>query len=168
MPLRFSTSPSRNDRAGSLRDGSSMARILPFVTHTSSVSAILLEIKRRSNGSSLLFPNPATGRSYHASPIQQDYIRRVGWCLVACPLCAAAPPQWLPFTPPLTVVATSSRSGYWPRSARTVFLVSSTSSPNQIVLHRPVETARLCGKSRPAINPTQRRAGGACFTGEKK
>ncbi len=54
-------------------------------------ATILLEIKRRSNGSSPLFPNPATGRSYHASPIQQDYIRRAGWCLVACPRCGAAP-----------------------------------------------------------------------------
>jgi integrase len=54
-------------------------------------ATILLETKRRSNGSSLLFPNPATGLSYHASPIQQDYIRRAGWCLVACPRCEAAP-----------------------------------------------------------------------------
>jgi integrase len=54
-------------------------------------ATILLEIKRKSNGSGLLFPSPATGRSYHASPIQQDYIRRAGWCLVACPGCGAAP-----------------------------------------------------------------------------
>jgi hypothetical protein len=45
-------------------------------------ATVLLEIKRKSNGSGLLFPNPATGLSYHASPIQQDYIRRAGWCLV--------------------------------------------------------------------------------------
>ena len=54
-------------------------------------ATILLEIKRKSNGSGLLFPSPATGRSYHASPIQHDYIRRAGWCLVACPGCGAAP-----------------------------------------------------------------------------
>jgi len=39
MPLRFTTSPSRNNRAGSQRDELPLARILPFVTHTSSVSA---------------------------------------------------------------------------------------------------------------------------------
>jgi integrase len=31
-------------------------------------ATVLLEIKRKSNGSDLLFPSPATGRSYHASP----------------------------------------------------------------------------------------------------
>ena len=35
--------------------------------------------------------SPKTRRCYHASPIQQDYIRRAGWCLVACPECGAAP-----------------------------------------------------------------------------
>jgi integrase len=54
-------------------------------------ATILLEIKWKSSGSGLVFPNPTTGRSYHASPIQQDYIRRAGWCLVACPRCEAAP-----------------------------------------------------------------------------
>ena len=62
-------------------------------------ATILLEIKRKSNGSGLLFPSPATGRSYHASPIQQDYIRRAGWCLVVCPSCSALPgrhaPKWI-------------------------------------------------------------------------
>jgi integrase len=47
--------------------------------------------KTKSNGSELLFPSPVTGHCYHASPIQQDYIRRAGWCLVACPVCKAAP-----------------------------------------------------------------------------
>ncbi|MGC9225068.1 MAG: zinc finger domain-containing protein [Terracidiphilus sp.] len=28
---------------------------------------------------------------YDASPIQQDWIRRAGWCLVACPECGAVP-----------------------------------------------------------------------------
>ena len=54
-------------------------------------AAILLDLKLKSNGSELVFPSPATGRPYHASPIQQDYIRRAGWCLVACPECNAAP-----------------------------------------------------------------------------
>lgn len=53
-------------------------------------ATVLLEIKRKSKGADLLFPSPATGLSYHASPIQQDYIRRAGWCLVACPACGAA------------------------------------------------------------------------------
>ena len=54
-------------------------------------ATILLEIKRKSSGSGLVFPSPATGHSYHASPIQQDNIRRAGWCLVACPSWGAAP-----------------------------------------------------------------------------
>lgn len=53
-------------------------------------ATVLLDLKRQSNGSELLFPSPVTGRSYHACPIQQDYIRRAGWCLVACPKCGAA------------------------------------------------------------------------------
>lgn len=52
---------------------------------------MLLDLKRKSNGSDLLFPSPVTGHPYHACPIQQDYIRRAGWCLVACPECNAAP-----------------------------------------------------------------------------
>ena len=54
-------------------------------------AGVLLDLNRRSNGSELVFPSPATGRPYHASPIQQDYIRRAGWCLVACPECNASP-----------------------------------------------------------------------------
>ena len=54
-------------------------------------AGVLLELKLRSSGSDLLFPSPVTGRPYHASPIQQDYIRRAGWCLLACPECGAAP-----------------------------------------------------------------------------
>jgi len=42
-------------------------------------ATILLENKRKSSGSGLVLPSPAAGRSYHASPIQQDYIRRAGW-----------------------------------------------------------------------------------------
>jgi len=37
--------------------------------------------------SDLLFPSPVTGRHYHASPIQQDYIRPAWCCLVTCPTC---------------------------------------------------------------------------------
>lgn len=44
-------------------------------------ASFLLDLKRKSNGSALVFPSPVTGRSYHASPIQQDWIRRAGWWL---------------------------------------------------------------------------------------
>lgn len=54
-------------------------------------ASVLLELKRKSKGSDLLFPSPVTGHPYHACPIQQDYIRRAGWCLVECPECGAAP-----------------------------------------------------------------------------
>ncbi len=39
MPLLFSTSPSRNTVSGALTEGLSLAKILPFVTHPSSVAA---------------------------------------------------------------------------------------------------------------------------------
>jgi integrase len=42
----------------------------------------------------ILFPSPVTGRHYHASPIQQDYIRPAGCCLVACPKCGAEAGVW--------------------------------------------------------------------------
>ena len=54
-------------------------------------AGLLLELKRKSTGSSLVFPSPITGRSYHASPIQQDWIRRAGWCLIECAECGASP-----------------------------------------------------------------------------
>jgi integrase len=41
-----------------------------------------------------VFPSHLTGRPYHASPIQQDYIRPAGCCLVACPKCSAVPGTW--------------------------------------------------------------------------
>jgi integrase len=44
--------------------------------------------------SDLLFVSPVTGRHYHASPIQQDYIRPAGCCLVACPKCGAEAGVW--------------------------------------------------------------------------
>jgi integrase len=55
------------------------------------VGTKLLDWKRKTNGSGLLFPSPVTGHSYDASPIQQDWIRRAGWCLVECPECGATP-----------------------------------------------------------------------------
>ncbi len=53
----------------------------------------LLDWKRASKGteSGLVFPSHVTGGCYHASPLQQDWIRRAGWCLVDCPECGAAP-----------------------------------------------------------------------------
>lgn len=44
--------------------------------------------------SDILFPSPVTGRHYHASPIQQDYLRPAGCCLVACPKCGAEVGAW--------------------------------------------------------------------------
>ncbi|HXU17638.1 MAG TPA: hypothetical protein VN708_21055 [Terriglobales bacterium] len=56
-------------------------------------ATLLLEWKRISNAkeTGLVFPSHVTGRCYHASPLQQDWIRRAGFCLVACPECGAAP-----------------------------------------------------------------------------
>lgn len=42
----------------------------------------------------LVFASPITGRNFHASPIQQDYIRTAGCCLVPCPKCSAALGTW--------------------------------------------------------------------------
>lgn len=52
---------------------------------------ILLEWKLKSAKSDWIFPGPKTARCYHASPIQQDWIRRAGWCLVSCPECGTPP-----------------------------------------------------------------------------
>lgn len=38
-----------------------------------------------------VFPSHVNGQPYHASPIQQDYIRPAGCSLVRCPKCGAAP-----------------------------------------------------------------------------
>jgi integrase len=56
-------------------------------------ASILLDWKRASNAGDvgLVFPSHITGRCYHASPLQQDWIRRAGWCLVTCPECGAGP-----------------------------------------------------------------------------
>ncbi len=55
-------------------------------------ATVLLDWKLASNGadSGLVFPSHVTGQCYHASPLQQDWIRRAGFCLVACPDCGAA------------------------------------------------------------------------------
>lgn len=45
-------------------------------------------------GLDLVFASPATGRHYHAAPIQQDYIRPAGWCLVECQKCRAGIGVW--------------------------------------------------------------------------
>jgi integrase len=45
-------------------------------------------------GSELVFPSSSTGRHYHTAPVQQDYIRPAGCCLVVCPKCGAAPGVW--------------------------------------------------------------------------
>jgi integrase len=52
------------------------------------------EGKTQLTGSDLLFPSTATGRHFHTAPIQQDYIRPAGCCLVACPKCGAAAGVW--------------------------------------------------------------------------
>ena len=48
-------------------------------------ATVLLQWKARAPASALMFPSHITGRYFHASPIQQDYIRPAGCCLVACP-----------------------------------------------------------------------------------
>jgi len=72
-------------------------------------ASILLDWKRESDGqarksltdgttplakSELVFPSSSTGRHYHTAPVQQDYIRPAGCCLVACPKCGAASGVW--------------------------------------------------------------------------
>jgi integrase len=45
-------------------------------------------------GLDLVFSSPATGRHYHTAPVQQDYIRPAGCCLVECPKCCAEVGVW--------------------------------------------------------------------------
>lgn len=45
-------------------------------------------------GLDLVFTSPATGRHFHTAPIQQDYIRSAGCCLVECPTCGAREGVW--------------------------------------------------------------------------
>jgi integrase len=57
-------------------------------------ATVLLDWKTRAPASALMFPSHVTGRNFHASPIQQDYIRPAGCCLVACPNCSATSGMW--------------------------------------------------------------------------
>jgi integrase len=45
-------------------------------------------------GVNLVFRSHVTARHYHAAPLQQDYIRPAGCCLVECPQCGAGPGVW--------------------------------------------------------------------------
>jgi integrase len=45
-------------------------------------------------GSELIFTRPTTGRHFHTAPVQQDYIRPAGCCLVECPTCGAGVGVW--------------------------------------------------------------------------
>jgi integrase len=47
-----------------------------------------------SMGLELIFRSHVTGRHYHTAPIQQDYIRPAGCCLVECPKCGAGTGVW--------------------------------------------------------------------------
>lgn len=57
-------------------------------------AAVLLDWRARGPKSELVFPSHITGRHFHASPIQQDYIRPAGCCLVVCPKCSAQIGAW--------------------------------------------------------------------------
>jgi integrase len=54
----------------------------------------LADRKTPEMGLDLVFASPVTGRHYHTAPIQQDYIRPAGWCLVDCPRCGAGAGVW--------------------------------------------------------------------------
>ncbi len=47
-----------------------------------------------SMGLNLVFRSHVTWRHYHTAPIQQDYIRPAGCCLVECPKCGAGVGVW--------------------------------------------------------------------------
>jgi integrase len=51
----------------------------------SDFASVLLDWRAAASKSELVVPSHITGRNFHASPIQQDYIRAVGCCLVVCP-----------------------------------------------------------------------------------
>ena len=57
-------------------------------------ATVLLAWKSRAPKSELVFPSHVTGRNFHASPIQQDYIRPAGCCLAPCPTCSAGSGIW--------------------------------------------------------------------------
>ncbi len=50
--------------------------------------------KSPSLGAELVFPSSATRRHFHTAPIQQDYIRPAGCCLVEWPKCGAEAGIW--------------------------------------------------------------------------
>ena len=58
------------------------------------VRKALAEGKTPFVGLDLVFPSPVTGRHYHTAPIQQDYLRPAGWCLVECTKCGAGGGDW--------------------------------------------------------------------------
>lgn len=58
------------------------------------VRKALAEGKTPFVGLDLVFPSPVTGRHYHTAPIQQDYLRPAGWCLVECTKCGAGVGDW--------------------------------------------------------------------------
>ncbi len=51
-------------------------------------------VSTRYTGLNLVFPSPLTARHYHAAPIQQDYIRPAGTCVVPCSKCGAGIGVW--------------------------------------------------------------------------
>ena len=51
-------------------------------------------IPTRLSGLNLLFPSHVAARHYHGTPIQQDFIRPAGCCLVTCPKCGASAGVW--------------------------------------------------------------------------
>jgi len=57
-------------------------------------ASVLLDWRAQGPKSELVFPSHVTGRHFHASPIQQDYIRPAGCCLIVCPKCSAAVGAW--------------------------------------------------------------------------
>jgi integrase len=59
-----------------------------------SQKGVACEDSTPSLGLELVFTSPVTGRHYHTGPIQQDYIRPAGCCLVACPKCGAGTGVW--------------------------------------------------------------------------
>jgi len=54
-------------------------------------ATVLLAWKSNAAKSELVFPSHVTGRNFHASPIQQDYIRPAGCCLAPCRRVRLAP-----------------------------------------------------------------------------
>jgi len=50
--------------------------------------------KTQSIGLKLVFTSQVTGRHYHTAPLQQDYIRPAGCCLMECPKCGAGSGVW--------------------------------------------------------------------------